>query len=95
MKTTIKKMNKHAINIALAIALVGSVNSQMVYAEGFTEALTSGKGGVNLNLRYESVDQDNALADASALTLRTLLALSLYTSPSPRDRTRSRMPSSA
>jgi hypothetical protein len=74
MKTTIKKMNKHAINIALAIALVGSVNSQMVYAEGFTEALTSGKGGVNLNLRYESVDQDNALADASALTLRTLLA---------------------
>ena len=74
MKTTIKKMNKHAINIALAIALVGSVTSQMVYADGFTEALTSGKGSVNLNLRYESVDQDNALADASALTLRTLLA---------------------
>jgi hypothetical protein len=74
MKTTIKKMNKHAINIALAIALVGSATSQMAYAEGFTEALTSGKGSVNLNLRYESVDQDNALEDASALTLRTLLA---------------------
>jgi hypothetical protein len=72
MKTTIKKMNKHAINIALAIALVGSVTSQIAYAEGFTEALTSGNGSVNLNLRYESVDQANALEDARGLTLRTL-----------------------
>ena len=67
-------MNKHAINIALAMALIGSVSSQVVLAAGFTEALTTGKASVNLNLRYESVEQENALADASALTLRTLLA---------------------
>ena len=40
-------------------------------AESFTEALTSGKFYANLNLRHESVDQDNALKDATALTLRT------------------------
>jgi hypothetical protein len=73
MKTIPYNMNKHAINIALATALFGSV-CQMAYAEGFTEALTAGKASVNLNLRYESVEQENALEDASALTLRTLLA---------------------
>lgn len=73
MKTAINKMNKHAISIALATVLIGSAASQMAYAEGFTKAITSGKGSVNLNLRYESVDQDNAQEDASALTLRTLL----------------------
>ena len=67
-------MKKHAISLALATALIGSVTSQMAYAEGFTDALTSGKASVNLNLRYESVEQDNAVEDASALTLRTLLA---------------------
>jgi hypothetical protein len=74
MKTIKTKMNKHAISVALATALIGSATSQMAFAEGFTEALTSGKASVNLNLRYESVDQDNTLEDASALTLRTLLA---------------------
>lgn len=74
MKITKKKMKKHAISLALATALIGSVTSQMAYAEGFTDALTSGKASVNLNLRYESVEQDNAVEDASALTLRTLLA---------------------
>ena len=67
-------MNKQAISIALATALIGSVTSKMVYAEGFSEALTSGKASVNANLRYETVDQENTLEDASALTLRTLLA---------------------
>ena len=74
MKTTNKKMHKHAINIVLTTALIGSATSQMAYAEGLTDALTSGKASVNLNLRYEAVEQDNALQDASALTLRTLLA---------------------
>ena len=68
------KMNKHAISVALATAFIGSATSQMAFAEGITDALTSGKASVNLNLRYESVEQDNALEDASALTLRTLLA---------------------
>jgi hypothetical protein len=74
MKTIKTQMNKHAISVALATALIGNATSQMAFAEGFTEALTSGKASVNLNLRYESVEQDNALEDASALTLRTLLA---------------------
>ena len=67
-------MNKHAFSIALATLIIGSATSQIVFAEGLTEAMTSGKASVNFNLRYESVEQDNALDDASALTLRTLLA---------------------
>jgi len=67
-------MNKHAFSIALATLIIGSATSQIVFAEGLTEAMKSGKASVNFNLRYESVEQDNALDDASALTLRTLLA---------------------
>ena len=74
MRTTPNKKNQHTISFALATALIGSVTIPMAYAENLTEALTSGKASVNLNLRYESVEQDNALEDASALTLRTLLA---------------------
>jgi hypothetical protein len=74
MKTNRNSTKKHAINIALATALIGSTISPVVLAAGFTEAMTAGKASVNLNLRYESVDQENALEDASALTLRTLLA---------------------
>jgi hypothetical protein len=36
-------------------------------------ALTGGAFNVNLRLRYEAVEQDNALDDAEALTLRTVL----------------------
>ena len=67
-------MNKHTINITLTIAFISSVICQMAYAEGFTQALTLGKTSVNLNLRYETVEQENVLEDARALTLRTLLA---------------------
>jgi hypothetical protein len=74
MKTSNNKMDKHAISIALATLLIGSATSHMVFAEGLTEALTSGKASVNFNLRYEGVEQDNVLEDANALTLRTLLA---------------------
>lgn len=73
MKTTHKTINKHAISVALATALVGSVASQSVYADDLATAMTSGDGYVKFNLRYEGVDQDNALENASALTLRTLL----------------------
>jgi hypothetical protein len=74
MKINNNNMNKHAFSIALATLIIGSATSQIVFAEGLTEAMTSGKASVNFNLRYESVEQDNALDDASALTLRTLLA---------------------
>jgi hypothetical protein len=40
-------------------------------ADSITDAMMSGKANVNLNLRYETVEQDNPLQDATALTLRT------------------------
>lgn len=39
------------------------------------DAVTQGSANIDLNLRYESVEQDNALKDADALTLRTRLTL--------------------
>jgi len=43
------------------------------FAASFTEALTGGTPKLDLRLRYENVDQDNALQDADAFTLRTRL----------------------
>lgn len=40
---------------------------------GLSAAMTGGKAYANFNLRYEGVTQDNALQEASALTLRTRL----------------------
>lgn len=71
---TMKTMTKKTLNVAVAVALL-SVSSASVNAEeSIAKAMTSGTAGVNFNLRYESVDQDNAVEDASALTLRTLLS---------------------
>jgi hypothetical protein len=44
-----------------------------VNAQTFTDSLTGGKVGGTFNLRYEMVDEDNALEDAEALTLRSVL----------------------
>jgi hypothetical protein len=74
MKTNNNKINKYANSMALATLIIGSATSQIVFAGGLTEAMTSGKASVNFNLRYEDVEQDNALEDASTVTLRTLLA---------------------
>lgn len=41
--------------------------------DSLASAITNGKASINLNLRYEAVEQDNALKDADALTLRTRL----------------------
>lgn len=43
------------------------------FANTFTEALVGGKAKLDIRLRYESVDQNNALQDAQAPTLRTRL----------------------
>lgn len=61
------------LNVALSAAFLSLAVSQSVLAETFTEALTSGKAYGDFNLRYESVEQDNTVKDASALTLRTRL----------------------
>lgn len=72
MKTLNTKPQKTTLNIALGLALLGT-SSFAVQANSITEALTSGKASANLNLRYESVEEDNTRKDASALTLRTRL----------------------
>jgi len=68
---TLHKLSKITALIVLASAGVS--------ANAFSATETEAKATIDLNLRYESVDQDNALKDASALTLRTRLN---YTSAS-------------
>lgn len=48
-----------------------SIFCTSVMANDWYEVLSDSTAWADLNLRYESVDQDNALRDASALTLRT------------------------
>jgi hypothetical protein len=56
--------------LGLLIASMAALNSAQVSAE---EAANKGKFYGDFRLRYESVDQDNALQDADALTLRSRL----------------------
>ena len=58
--------------LPVAVALA-SVTSSALAEDSIAQALKDGKVYGNLNLRYEAVEQDNALQDASALTLRTRL----------------------
>jgi hypothetical protein len=60
------------VALSLSIVLSGSC-APVVFADPITEALINGKTSVNVNLRYETVNQDNALKEADALTLRTRL----------------------
>ncbi|MFQ5644181.1 MAG: alginate export family protein [Thiogranum sp.] len=57
-----------ATTITLLLGLSSSAS-----AISFTEALTGGKPKLDVRLRYENVDQDNATDDADALTVRTRL----------------------
>lgn len=64
-----KNPTKHILSgVSLAVALA---SGHAVAADSIAEALETGKAYGDFRLRYESVDQDNALEDASALTLRT------------------------
>mgnify|MGYP000589679473 FL=1 len=69
-------MTLNKIALCLSIAFAGNY-ATAVYAEtdntSITEAIMKGKADINLNIRYETVDQDNALKDADAITLRTRL----------------------
>lgn len=58
----------------LGLALLGStVSAPTLAADSLAEALSSGKAYGNFRFRYESVEQNNPVADADALTLRTRL----------------------
>ncbi|MCX4187539.1 hypothetical protein OMP95_06750, partial [Methylophaga sp. OBS4] len=55
---------------AISILLIPQAHAEQ---DRFIEAMTGGKVSFSARLRYESVEQDNALKDADALTLRTTL----------------------
>ena len=67
----------HKLSKLTALILIASTS---VSANANSE--TDAKATIDLNLRYEAVDQDNAKKDASALTLRTRLN---YTTASYKD----------
>lgn len=57
--------------IVMAAAL--STMSVTAGAETFTEAVSGGEASLNIRYRLETVEQDNALEDATASTVRTAL----------------------
>ncbi len=66
---------KHLSKQLLAATISALACSSLTHAsvDSITEALTQGKAYGDIRLRYESVEQDNDLDDASALTVRTRL----------------------
>lgn len=65
------KTNYSYLFIAVNTVALFLIASPSLAASSFTDAFTAGKAYVDFRLRYESVDQDNALEDADALILRT------------------------
>jgi hypothetical protein len=66
-------VKKTVIAVGLGLASNLAIVAGAQAADSVTEALINGKTSANFNMRYEGVSQDNALKDASALTLRTRL----------------------
>lgn len=66
------KLHKKILAVAIfsAISTMG-VNASAEEAASFKEAITEGKFSGNFKFRWENVNQDNALDDANAYTLRT------------------------
>lgn len=65
-----------SIVVAVSTALLFHSSGLVAAEDKVYKAISEGKVFGNFNLRYEGVDQDNALDDASALTLRTRLGYS-------------------
>ena len=68
-----KNINTNKFALSLLTAAILSAPSAFAADSDLATAVTDGKLSANFNLRYETVDQDNALKDAEALTLRTRL----------------------
>ena len=66
---------QHTNKFALSLLTAAILSAPVAFAadSNVASALTDGKLSANFNLRYETVDQDNAAKDADALTLRTRL----------------------
>lgn len=71
MRKTLLAVRVAAILAPMALLSMGTAHS--ADADSLANAITNGKASINLNLRYEGVEQDNPLKDADALTLRTRL----------------------
>lgn len=63
-------------SIKMLAASVLSVLGTSAMANDIHSALSNSKAWAELNLRYETAEEDNALQDASALTLRTRIGFS-------------------
>ena len=77
-----KKLNSHLVKTTIALLAAGC--SQTLLAantdeNSLAEALAKGKVNADFRLRYENVEQDNALKDANALTLRSRLGYTTAT----------------
>lgn len=66
-----KTLNKTTLSLAISSICLSTSMVHAEQAETITEALSTGKTKVDFRLRYEGVDQDNTLDNASSLTLRT------------------------
>ena len=64
-------MNKSAISGVIAVLL--GLNATTLAATSFTEAVTSGTANLGFRYRFERVDQQGMLKEATASTLRTRL----------------------
>jgi len=64
--------SKLTLGIVLGSCLLSAPLSSS--AQTLNDAITGGKVSGNFRLRYETVDQDNALQDADALTLRSTVS---------------------
>lgn len=71
LNTPLQKKH-YVVKTALATSMLASF-SLPVFAQSWHDVLSDSSAWADVNLRYESVDQDNALDDANALTLRTRL----------------------
>ncbi|MFT6269982.1 MAG: hypothetical protein ACJAVV_002810 [Alphaproteobacteria bacterium] len=60
-----------------AAVVISALSSGTVFANTVYDSISQGKVNADFNLRYEGVQQDNAVGDASALTFRTRIG---YTS---------------
>ena len=58
---------------AVLLGAVAATLPATSFADSLADALANGKVYGDFRLRYEAVSQDNALDDASALTLRSRL----------------------
>jgi len=65
--------------LAFSIAFTPLIGAVSVQADAIADALSSGKASGDFRLRYETVEQDNALKDAKALTLRSRIGYTTST----------------